>query len=120
VVTDESALGQILVNLLVNAAQAADKPEAWVRLKARSSGQDESSIELEVADNGCGMDTVVQARIFDPFYSTKINEGGTGLGLYVCRKLIRQLGGRIGVESAPGEGSRITVTLPGRRSLIDK
>jgi PAS domain S-box-containing protein len=120
VYTDESALEQILVNLLVNAAQAADKPAAWVRLRARPGETADSGVKLEVADNGCGMSAVVQAKIFDPFYSTKINEGGTGLGLYVCRKLIRQLGGHLGLESTVGEGSRFTVTLPTAESLLEE
>jgi PAS domain S-box-containing protein len=119
VYTDESALEQILVNLLVNAAQAADKSDAWIRLKARSGNDSDTHTILTVSDNGCGMTEAVQANIFAPFFSTKLTEGGTGLGLYVCRKLIRQLGGRIDVMSTPGEGSRFSVTLPDKQTLVE-
>jgi PAS domain S-box-containing protein len=106
------ALEQILINLLVNAAQASDKEDSRIRLTAARTAAPSARWQITVADNGCGMDEKTRAKIFEPFFSTKHNEGGTGLGLYVCRRLLRDMGGMIAVESQPGLGSTFTVTLP--------
>ena len=110
--SDPGALEQILINLLVNAAQAADKKDSWIRLTAARSDDPDARWRISVADNGCGMDEETRLKIFEAFFSTKQHEGGSGLGLYVCRRLLRDMGGRIEVESRPGEGSVFTVTLP--------
>jgi len=67
---------------------------------------------IELRDNGCGIDGKMLARIFDPFYTTKPEGKGTGLGLYVSRNLIERLGGHIEVESELGKGSTLRVILP--------
>ena len=67
---------------------------------------------IEISDNGCGMDKETKGKIFDPFFTTKGPEEGTGLGLYVCHNLIEGLGGRIEVESEPGQGSSFRIMLP--------
>ncbi|MFZ7126512.1 MAG: two-component system sensor histidine kinase NtrB [Desulfobacterales bacterium] len=110
--SDEEALEQILINLLINAAQAADKPEAWVRLRAEAGDSPEDRLRLSVSDNGCGMDEETRNQIFDPLFTTKDTQNGTGLGLYVCLNLIESLGGRIEVSSRLGEGTEIRILLP--------
>ncbi|BBO85614.1 hypothetical protein DSCO28_61800 [Desulfosarcina ovata subsp. sediminis] len=112
VYSDAGIIEQVILNLLVNAAQAADKGDAYIRLIARLSQKDDQRVIFMVEDNGHGMDPQTQRQIFEPFYSTKIAEGGTGLGLYVCRNLIRDIGGRLYLESEVGKGSRFTVELP--------
>ena len=105
-------LEQILMNLLMNAAQAADKKDSWIKLSATVNDGSPGHIVIEVSDNGCGIDEDKRQKIFDPFYTTKSRLDGTGLGLYVCHTLVEGLKGRIEVESQPGEGSIFKVILP--------
>jgi signal transduction histidine kinase len=106
------ALEQILMNLLMNAAQAADKRDSWIKLNATADDGGQGNIVIEVSDNGCGIDEDTRPKIFDPFFTTKSRLEGTGLGLYVCHTLVEGLKGRIEVESKPGEGSIFKVILP--------
>ena len=80
-------------------------------------GVSDTHVIIQIEDNGCGMDEQTQKKIFEPFYSTKVAEGGTGLGLYVCRSLINQIDGRISVTSELGQGACFTLELPIRKSL---
>ena len=105
-------LEQILMNLLMNAAQAADKKDSWIKLNATVNDGAPGHIVIEVSDNGCGIDEDTRLKIFDPFFTTKSRLEGTGLGLYVCHTLVEGLNGRIEVESQPGEGSNFKVILP--------
>ncbi|MBW2016370.1 MAG: PAS domain S-box protein [Deltaproteobacteria bacterium] len=112
VTTDPEALEQVLVNLLINAAQASDKEASWVRLELKVKDAPKKELAIEVSDNGCGMDEEIQGKIFDPFFTTKSPGEGTGLGLAVCHRVVQNLGGRIEVESKKGEGSLFKVVLP--------
>ncbi len=118
--TDPNALEQILLNLLVNAAQAAEKDGSRVELslEIRDSWRDHTI--FEVSDNGSGMDEKTLQKIFDPFFTTKSGAGGTGLGLYVCHSLAESLGGRIEVESQPGKGSTFRIILPDKDRRSEK
>lgn len=107
------ALEQVLINLLVNAAQAADKEDAWIRIGVLDAASCNKDIVIEVTDNGCGMDEIVKKKLFDPFFTRKSGKEGTGLGLYVSRTLIEGLGGKIHVESEIGKGSTFRIVLPG-------
>jgi signal transduction histidine kinase len=109
--TEPQALDQVLVNLLINAAHAADKEDSWVRLNVKLSRAPGDHLIIEVSDNGCGMDEETLGKIFDPFFTTKPIGKGTGLGLFVCHSLIEGLGGRIEVESEVGKGSTFRVVL---------
>jgi signal transduction histidine kinase len=101
-------LNQVFMNLLVNAAQAiAGKGTITLR-----SGFDDSDVWIEVADDGCGMPADVQARIFEPFYTTKPVGKGTGLGLSVSYSIVQKHHGRIELTSAPGQGTAFRVVLP--------
>lgn len=108
--TDPGLLRQIMVNLLTNAADAVLHGGAGTI--AVSAAASDGVVELSVRDDGVGIGPEDVARIFEPFYTTKGRGKGTGLGLAICRELATALGGRIGVESAPGRGSTFTVTLP--------
>jgi two-component system NtrC family sensor kinase len=113
--TDPYSLEQILINLLVNAAQAADKQDSRVKLAISVGNGENDHVIIKVSDNGCGMDEQTRLKIFDPFFTTKSPAEGTGLGLYVCHNLIADLGGKIEVESKPGVGSTFRVILPDKK-----
>ena len=112
VYTAPHAMEQILINLLMNAAQAADKENSYVKLVASIGDTWLEHLIIDVIDNGRGIDEISRDRLFDPFYTTKLPGQGTGLGLYVCHNLIQGMGGRIEVQSEPGAGSKFTVILP--------
>ncbi len=110
--TDPIALEQILINLLINAAQSADKEDSWIRLSVAMGNNWLDHTIIEVTDNGCGIDEKNIDHIYDPFFSTKTQEEGTGLGLFVCHNLITSLGGHIEVETKVGEFSTFRVLIP--------
>jgi signal transduction histidine kinase len=103
-----SQINQVLVNLLVNAAQAVTSPGT---ITVRSGVQGES-VWLEVSDNGCGMPEDVKKRIFEPFYTTKEVGKGTGLGLSISWEIMQRHQGEIEVTSALGQGTTFHLTLP--------
>ncbi|HEU5170386.1 MAG TPA: ATP-binding protein [Gemmatimonadales bacterium] len=102
---------QALMALMLN---AVDAMEAGGRLTLRTgrvrTGPDEVSLEVE--DTGPGIPRAEQSKIFEPFYTTKPQGKGTGLGLSICYGIVQEHGGRIEVESQPGQGSRFRVVLP--------
>ncbi|GAC1344908.1 MAG: hypothetical protein NVSMB23_20370 [Myxococcales bacterium] len=108
----ESRLGQVFLNLLMNAAQAiepgaADRNE--IRISARLV---DARVVVEVSDTGAGIDPETQERIFEPFFTTKPPGVGTGLGLSICHGIVSEMGGELSVESTPGKGSVFRVSLP--------
>ena len=109
--SDAGALQQVILNLLINAAQACDKKSSRVRVSARMEDGDERRLIVEVCDNGCGMDEQTRDKIFDPFFTTKPPSSGIGLGLYLCYNLVKSLGGKIEVDSEVGQGSTFRVIL---------
>ncbi len=111
---ESQLLEQILINLLINAAQAFDKrldENSVVNLSVSMDDVKEHQLIIEVSDNGSGMDEGIMERIFDPFFSTKSLEEGTGLGMYIVHNLIEKMGGQIEVESKLGQGSNFKVIL---------
>lgn len=112
VYTDSECIEQVLINMLINAAQASDKPDSWVKLNVIKGDTQEKNVIIEIKDNGCGMNDETRKKIFDPFFTTKPGGEGTGLGLYLCHNMIQSLGGHINVESKPGEGSTFRIVLP--------
>jgi PAS domain S-box-containing protein len=116
ILTDETRLRQILVNLLSNAIKFSGTRGRDGRVALRVELTDELQIRFSVTDNGIGMTTAVQNRLFKRFTqgetSTTRRYGGTGLGLSICKRLVELFGGSIEVDSAPGEGSTFSVTLP--------
>lgn len=109
-----SRLGQVFLNLLLNAAQAiAEGNVAANEIRIRASKTDDGGrICVEVEDTGAGMSLGVQRRIFDPFFTTKPPGVGTGLGLSISHQIVTSFGGEIDVTSAPGGGTTFRVTLP--------
>jgi signal transduction histidine kinase len=105
ILIDPDSFEQIMINLLINAAHAANKPDSMIRVSAKAGNGRQEKLILEVTDNGCGMDEKTRGRIFDPFFTTKHDGTGTGLGLYVSKNLLDEMGGKIDVESQPGEGT---------------
>jgi PAS domain S-box-containing protein len=105
--------GQVLTNLFLNAVAHAfpdGKPGA-VDIQVRESGKD--NVEIIFSDNGCGMSLDVRRRAFDPFFTTRRDKGGTGLGLHIVYSIVtNRLGGRLDLDSEPGEGTRIQIILP--------
>ena len=105
------AIQQVLLNLLRNALDATegvDDPLVSVRTARDGDGW----IVIEVADNGCGIDTKDMRRVFEPFFTTKPVGKGTGLGLSISYSLINRHGGSISVASRPGEGATFRIRLP--------
>lgn len=101
-------LNQVFMNILDNAAYAIkEKGDIWIRLHKK-----EDKIVLEFEDNGCGMDKVTAAKVFDPFYTTKPVGQGTGLGMAISYKVIKNHHGDISIESEAGKGTKFTLTLP--------
>ena len=107
---DSNVLKQIIINIAMNALQAME-PEGG-RLLVESSALDSSEVCITISDTGPGIAGESLARIFEPYFTTKRPGEGTGLGLFVTRTLVENLGGRIEVSSAPGEGTSFTVMLP--------
>jgi PAS domain S-box-containing protein len=105
--------GQVLESLLFNAVTHAfgDEQQASVSISAREAGKDH--VEIKVADNGCGMNADVRRQAFDPFFTTRRNRGNVGLGLHIVHNIVcNRLGGRLGLDSAPGSGTTIRIVLP--------
>jgi signal transduction histidine kinase len=105
-------LGQIVINLVNNAYLHAfeGRSNGVMTISARIDGD---QVQMCVADNGVGMSPEVKEKLFEPFFSTKIGKGGTGLGMAIVRNLVtKTLGGRISVVSKVGEGTRVDIVLP--------
>ena len=109
----EARLGQVFLNLLVNAAQAIDDgASAANEIRVTAKTNDDGAVVVEIADSGRGIEPSVKAHIFEPFFTTKPAGVGTGLGLSICRNIVRGFGGTIEVDSEPGQGATFRVTLP--------
>jgi len=117
---DPALIHQVLLNLAINALQAM-QPGGGVLHVSLAEGIEEPKLKglpagrvavLTVRDSGCGMDAATQERIFEPFFSTKPAGEGTGLGLAMVHATVTKAGGRISVQSAPGQGTTFQVHLP--------
>ena len=105
---DPGPLSQVVINLLINAAQAISGPG---RIEVVGVAED-GKVRLEVLDSGPGVPPELRERIFEPFFTTKSGGTGTGLGLAVSQHLMRSMSGDIAVGEAPAGGGKFTVTLP--------
>jgi len=112
VVMDANQMKQVLLNLVHNALQAMPNGGEMNIMTESVSRNNRDWVVVSVTDTGIGIPQVEQARIFEPFYTTKGNQGGTGLGLSVTYGIVTDHGGLIDVESQPGMGSKFTVWLP--------
>jgi two-component system cell cycle sensor histidine kinase/response regulator CckA len=112
VVANESRLGQVFLNLIINAAQAiseGDAAENEIVVSTRGEGE---RVIVEVSDTGAGIPAELVGKIFEPFVTTKPKGMGTGLGLHIARSIVTSLGGEIRVESEVGIGTTVRVSLP--------
>jgi PAS domain S-box-containing protein len=126
---DPGQLQQILMNLAVNARDAMPSGGHLTIQTSRTDVPAAESVQaslparpyvtLQVADSGHGMDDGTRARIFEPLFSTKDLEKGTGLGLATVHSIVSKLGGYISVESSPGHGARFSIHLPSVDSRED-
>ena len=112
VVANEARLGQVFLNLLVNAAQALQVGGAEDNVIRVITSSADGHVTVEVRDTGPGISAEHLARIFDPFFTTKPVGVGTGLGLWICQGIVSSLGGQISAENVPGGGAAFRVTLP--------
>ncbi len=113
---DPSRLMQVLLNLMNNAIKFTQAGSVSARIELLRCDQQQASIRCEIRDTGIGIDSAARERLFTPFsqadQSTTRRFGGTGLGLSISKKLIEMMGGSIGVESQPGQGSTFWFELP--------
>ncbi len=115
---DEGKLSQVFLNLLVNAAQAIPPGAPGTNeVKVVSSVTPRGEVVVEVSDTGCGLSESARKHLFEPFFTTKPVGVGTGLGLYICRNLIDNMGGELSVESVEGRGTTFRVQLPAAESM---
>jgi PAS domain S-box-containing protein len=109
--TDPGKVGEVLGNYLDNAIKFTDRGRVTVRLKS-----EKERVRIEVSDEGLGLSPVDQRRIWQKFYRAENwqtrRTSGTGLGLFICKRLIELLGGEVGVTSELGKGSTFYFTLP--------
>ena len=77
-----------------------------------SREDDQERVQIQVIDQGDGIPEELLAKVFQPFLTTKGPDRGTGLGLAICKYIVEQVGGVIGIESAVGRGTTVTVSLP--------
>jgi two-component system NtrC family sensor kinase len=99
----------VWINIVMNAIDALDHRPGQIRIATQAGG---GELKVTIADTGKGIAPDRVSRIFEPFFTTKSAGHGTGLGLSVCHRIIKQHGGRIQVESQPGSGTRFTIVLP--------
>ena len=115
---DVSQLENAIINLVMNARDAMDgqagtiKIRTWNQRVTRSDGRKQDMVMLEVADQGSEMSQEVKAQVFEPFFTTKQTGSGSGLGLSMVYGFVRQSGGRVEIESAPGQGTTVRLQLP--------
>jgi signal transduction histidine kinase/CheY-like chemotaxis protein len=115
VLADPNQLRQVVMNIVMNAADALMSNAGVVRVTTGErppmrGATGEGTWSLEVSDSGCGMDEATKRRMFDPFFSTK--GSGRGLGLSAVQGILRRMGARIEIESAVGEGTTVQVVVP--------
>jgi signal transduction histidine kinase len=111
VIADPHRLGQVFINLLVNARQAIDGAEKGTAITVRTR-RGNTTAEIQVADNGPGIPPAVKARVFDWFFTTKPPGEGTGLGLAVSREILLTHGGNLRIDDTPGGGATFVLELP--------
>jgi signal transduction histidine kinase len=109
---DANLLKQILLNIIMNALQAMEHDGGKLLVETAAAGSD--NVCFTIADNGPGIPTETIDRIFDRYFTTKKPGEGTGLGLFVTKNLVENMGGNIAVTSRSGGGTTFAVTLPVR------
>jgi signal transduction histidine kinase len=111
-----SQINQVIMNIVVNGAQAIEGRRGRITIRTGASG---GNVWIEIADNGCGIPQAIQSRIFDPFFTTKPIGTGTGLGLSLSYGIIQKHRGRIDMQSEEGVGTTFRIELPIRQPDAD-
>lgn len=115
---DVGQLENAIINMVMNARDAMEgqagiiKIRTWNQRVTRSDGRRQDMVAVEVIDHGSGMSQEVKAQVFEPFFTTKQTGSGSGLGLSMVYGFVRQSGGRVEIESAPGQGTTVRLQLP--------
>jgi signal transduction histidine kinase len=105
--------GQVLTNLVLNSAAHAFPGHSRGSVRITTREFDKDNVEISVSDDGCGMTPEIQRQAFDPFFTTRRDQGKVGLGLHIVYNLVtNRLGGRIDLDTRPGEGTRILMIVP--------
>ena len=112
---NDSRLGQVFLNLIVNAAQALPEGHAEANEIRVRTEVDGAGVIIEISDTGPGIPLEVQRRLFTPFFTTTPVGVGTGLGLSICQRILTAMGGRIDISSPPGGGTVARVWVPAAR-----
>jgi signal transduction histidine kinase len=105
--------GQVLTNLFLNSIAHAfpDGRQGSIAIKVSACGGND--VEIIFSDDGCGMSPDVRRQAFDPFFSTRRHQGGTGLGLHIVHSVVtNRLGGQLRLSSEPGAGTDVRIILP--------
>jgi PAS domain S-box-containing protein len=114
---DAARLGQVFVNLLVNAAQAMpDGQSETNEIRVSTSTDVAGRAIVEIEDTGHGIPAAIVSRVFDPFFTTKSVGLGTGLGLSISRNIVEGMGGEIAVQSDEGRGTTVRIVLPAAKN----
>lgn len=117
---DDARLGQVFINLLVNAAHAiGEEPASEQEVRIVTATDDEGRAVITIEDTGPGIPEDLLPRIFDPFFTTKPVGFGTGLGLYICHSIVLGLGGTLTASNRPGRGACFRVVLPAAKVSAD-
>lgn len=115
---DAAQLENAIINMVMNARDAMEGQTGVIRIRTwnqrvtRSDNCRQDMVALEIIDHGCGMSQAVKAQVFEPFFTTKQTGSGSGLGLSMVYGFVRQSGGRVDIESAPGQGTTLRLQLP--------
>jgi signal transduction histidine kinase len=106
---DAVQINRAVQNVILNAVQASAEKKGSVTVDCK---QKEFYVDIRVADTGSGIDPAQMSKIFDPYFTTKQGKSGTGLGLYITKKVVEDHNGSIKVDSTPGVGTTFTLRLP--------
>ena len=105
--------GQVLANLVLNSAAHAFPDETQGSVNITTRAFDKNNVEILISDDGCGINQEIQRQAFDPFFTTRRDQGRVGLGLHIVYNIVtNRLGGRIDLDTKPGEGTRIRMIVP--------
>jgi signal transduction histidine kinase len=104
-------LEQVIINLIMNSLQALPNKKCGIWIST-SSNKDSGCVIISIKDEGCGMSRKVLESIMEPFFSTKLNTGGTGLGLYISQSIVKEHRGSMEFESEHAKGTTVVIKLP--------
>jgi nitrogen fixation/metabolism regulation signal transduction histidine kinase len=114
IVADPDLIGRALKNVLGNALDALEGvPSRQLAIRLRGEGEGRRArLRIEVRDTGTGLGAEASRRIFEPYFTTRAEQGGTGLGMAIVHRIVTDHGGTIEAHGAPAQGATITIRLP--------